>query len=256
MKARSVFCFLAMLIISLQGFCQKKTDTVPPRYPEPIHKNVIKFNPTPMLLWSNVRNLTFSYERLVTNNQSFTFQAGYLEFPAIFSDTIARIVAITSRSKWGMNLGAEYRFYPLSRNRRPAPDGLYIGPYASYYGFHFSNGFDVLNTTIDQNAKVTGNIHIVNVGLSLGYQFIFWKRFSLDMLLFGPSFSYYSADMRFEGSLDETQIEDINDDVIAELKRRFPIISTLISGETLHRSGARAALSLGFRYSVQFGFHF
>ncbi|MEI6433248.1 MAG: hypothetical protein WCP32_00285 [Bacteroidota bacterium] len=223
---------------------------------KPYHRNVIKFNPTPMLIWTSLRNITFSYERVLNHNQSLVIQLGYLEFPALFKDTILHLVSISSHQKWGMNFLVEYRFYPGKRNRRPAPDGLYLGPYLSYYGFHFKNGLDVLNTNTDAHASLRGDFNIANLGLSLGYQFIFWKRISLDLLLFGPSLSMISADFRLDGDLDESKISDIDKEIINKLIERFPIIGTLFSGEVLRYTGYKLQLSPGFRYSIQFGFHF
>ena len=57
----------------------------------PVHRNVIKYNPTPKMLWSS-NNWTFSYERILNNKQSFTVGLGYLEFGKLFKDTIANVV--------------------------------------------------------------------------------------------------------------------------------------------------------------------
>ncbi|MCX6246005.1 MAG: DUF3575 domain-containing protein [Bacteroidetes bacterium] len=223
---------------------------------KPYHWNVIKFNPTPMLLWSNVNNITFSYERLVAKNHSVSLQAGYLLFPRLITDTIAGIITIEKGKKYGINLALDYRYYPFSRNRRPAPDGLYIGAFISYYGFHFKNNFDILYTTVDQNAAIEGNLNILNIGMSLGYQFIFWKRLSLDLLMFGPSVSLYKGDLKLSGSLDPDQIENIDQELVDKLLNRFPLLKSIFSSENLEFTGSRASWSLGFRYSIQIGFHF
>lgn len=223
---------------------------------EPYHRNVIKFNPTPMLLWGNMRNVTLSYERLVAKNHSVSLQAGYLLFPKIINDTILGLVNIRSGSKYGMNIALDYRYYPFSRNRRPAPDGLYIGAYISYYGFRFKNSLDVLNTNVDQNGSISGKLNIVNLGMSIGYQFIFWKRFTVDLLMFGPSLSHYSGTIQLDGSLDPDQIQNIDQEVVEKFFNRFPFLATLFSKEELKFTGSRASLSVGFRYSIQLGFHF
>lgn len=257
---KSISKSLLILLVSFPGVVlagNKKpdsTDLVPVL--KPIHKNVIKFNPTPMLLWGSIKNITFSYERIVKPSQSFSVTAGFLEYPRLLEDTVAQIISLGDRRKYGVNLAAEYRFYPLKRNRRPIPDGLYIGPYASYYGNRFENDFDILNTTIDQNGKYVCNINIVNLGFELGYQFIFWKRLSIDLLLFGPSLSYYSANLRVEGQLDPDEIENINKEVVEKLFDRFPALGQLFSGETLSKSGFRSVFSTGLRYSISIGFHF
>jgi len=209
-----------------------------------------------MSLWQEISNITFSYERLVTKDMSVSLQLGCLFFPRLFDDTIAKIVSITGRNKFGLNIALDYRYYPFSRNRRPAPDGLYVGSYLSYYGFQFSNNINILNTTVDQNGSIKGKINIVNLGLMLGYQFVFWKRFTLDMLLFGPSLSYYSGNFNITGDLDPEQISNIDQEMIDKLLKRFPLLGTLFSNESLKFTGTRTSISLGFRYSLQLGVHF
>ncbi|GEM_PF-2312968 len=53
---------LLLLFLPLTLFAGKN-DTLF-KAPEPIHKNVIKLNLTPMILWS-YRNVTLSYERIL-----------------------------------------------------------------------------------------------------------------------------------------------------------------------------------------------
>ena len=123
MKNVNHLFLISLLFLPLFSSAQKNDSL---RFiPEPIHKNVIKFNPTPMLLWSN-KNITFSYERVLNKKQSIALTLGYLEFPSLFSDTIAKLVNITSRTKYGINVALEYRFYLMQRNVRPTPDGLYL----------------------------------------------------------------------------------------------------------------------------------
>lgn len=222
----------------------------------PYHRNTIKFNPTPMLLFAEVRNVTFSYERVIGKNMSASVQLGYLLFPKLVSDSIGGILALSGRSKYGVNVAFDYRYYPGSRNRRPAPDGLYLGAFLSYYGFSFENNFDILHTTVDQQGKFTGKLNIINLGVSIGYQFIFWKRFSLDLLMFGPSLSHYMADLTVGGNLDPDQIQNIDKEVVDKLLARFPLLKSIFSDEKLTFTGSRSSLSVGFRYSIQVGFHF
>jgi hypothetical protein len=264
MRKNTILLIIIMLILPVTGLYAlvKKDSTEKAEKKKsseiltPYHRNVIKFNPTPMLLWGNLRNITFTYERLIAKNQSLSLQVGYLLFPRLAADTIANLIALNSRSKTGINLALDYRYYPMSRNRRPAPDGLYLGAYLSYYGFKFRNNFDVLHTTIDQNGALEGQLNILNLGLSIGYQFIFWKRFSLDMLMFGPSLSYYFGRLDISGSLDEEQIQNIDQEAVDKLFERFPMLKTLFTTDNLTFTGAHAALSVGFRYAIQLGFHF
>ena len=116
-----------------------------------------------MVLWSK-KNITLSYERILNPRQSITLSLGYLEFPRLFQDSIANLVAITSRQKYGFNVAVEYRFYLLKRNLKPIPDGVYIAPFFSYYGYHFRNNVDILHTNLDSAGLVKGNIFIFNLG--------------------------------------------------------------------------------------------
>jgi hypothetical protein len=222
----------------------------------PYHRNVIKINPTPMLIWGSVRNLSISYERLINNNMSLSLQLGYLRVPKLTDDTLLNLVAISERSRDGMNFAFDYRYYPGARNRRPAPDGLYIGAYLSYYGIRFKNHMDVLYTTVDQNGGLNGKIDVVNLGLELGYQFIFWKRFSLDLLMFGPSVTYMHGYLEISGNLDKDQIQNIDKEIVDKLLNRFPLLGTLFNSETLKFTGSKTNFGALFRYSIQLGFHF
>ena len=224
---------------------------------EPYHRNVIKFNPTPMLLFSEVRNFTLSYERLITRNQSIAIQAGYLLLPKLkFLDKLDKIVTFAPKEKYGINLALDYRYYLFPRNIRPAPDGLYIGAFVSYYGFKFENHLDLVKTTILNDGIIHGKLNVVNIGAHLGYQFIFWKRFSLDLLMLGPSYSFYSGELGISGGLDPALVEEIDQDLVDAVEEQFPLLGALLNGEKLEFIGYRSKWKFGFRYSIQFGFHF
>lgn len=137
-----------------------------------------------MLLWSN-KNVTFSYERVPNKKQSIALTLGHLEFPSLFADTIAKLVNITSRTRFGINVALEYRFYLMQRNVRPTPDGIYLVSFMSYYGCHFQNGLDIIPMSADSAGMLKANFYILNLGVELGYQFVFWKRFTLDLFSIG-----------------------------------------------------------------------
>ncbi|MEI6901178.1 MAG: hypothetical protein WCL00_14975 [Bacteroidota bacterium] len=232
----------------------QKSDSVPV-FKKPIHRNVIKFNPTPMLLWSS-RNFTFSYERILKHNQSIAVSLGYLELPSLFRETIANLINIHSREKYGINVAFEYRFYLMKRNSRPIPDGLYLAPFASYYGYHFKNNFNVLQTSLDSVGLIRGNIYIFNVGIELGYQFVFWKRLTLDLVLIGPSMSYYGGVVDITGNIDTEQLQEIRSDLYNKLIEKYPKIGDFVVNKSFSQNGKLDLLGIGFRYLVQIGFHF
>jgi len=224
---------------------------------EPYHRNVIKFNPTPMLLFSEVGNFTLSYERLITRNQSLSIQAGYLLLPKLkFLNKLDNIVTFAPKEKYGINLALDYRYYIIPRNNRPAPDGLYVGAFVSYYGFKFENHLDLVKTSILNDGTIYGKLNVVNFGVNLGYQFIFWKRFSLDLLMLGPSYSFYSGELGISGGLDPALVEEIDKDLVDAVEEQFPLLGALLNGENLEFIGYKSKWKFGFRYSIQLGFHF
>jgi hypothetical protein len=224
--------------------------------PEPIRKNVIKFNPTPMILWS-WKNVTFSYERFLNSRQSISFELGYLVFPKVIEDTIINLVNVTSSKKWGLNATVEYRFYLTRLNTRPVPAGLYIGPYLTYYQYQFENGLDIFPAAVDTTGMIKGNFWAFNLGVELGYQFVFWKKWTLDLVMIGPSISYYGGKTQITGNLDGSQIQQVNEALYDKLIARFPGITAFsTTGKTFQQTGKLDVFRLGFRYLVQIGFHF
>ena len=251
-KIIRILLILSFTIPSLL-YAQKK-DTIY-RVLDPIHKNVIKFNPTPRILWSD-KNWTFSYERILTGKQSFAVSLGCLVFPRLFRDTIANLVKITDRHKQGINFTFEYRFYLSRRNTRPIPDGLYLAPFFSFYGYQFSNGLDVIETSAGDFARIKGDFYALNMGAELGYQFVFWKRLTVDLVLFGPATSYYGGKVKITGDFNLENIKELNEEFYNKLKEKYPMVGDFVVNKTFKKDGTLDLLSLGFRYLIQVGFHF
>jgi hypothetical protein len=221
---------------------------------QPYHKNVIKFNPTPMILW-DWRNITFSYERILNPRQSVSFELGYLVMHRL-EDTLIDAINITTRQKNGINVTLEYRFYLTKLNSRPVPAGLYLGPYLTFYGYKFKNGLDIMAPGGSTNGMIEGNYWAFNLGLELGYQFVFWKRWTLDLVMVGPSVSYYGGKTEITGDLTGNQIQNINEEIYAKLVERFPFVQSLSLDKTFQQTGKLDIFRMGFRYLVQIGYHF
>jgi hypothetical protein len=97
---------------------------------------------------------------------------------------------------------------------------------------------------------------MTNLGFLLGYQFVFNKRFTIDCLLFGPSLSIYSGSFKIGGALDEEEIAAIDEELIGKLLERYPYLGTIFSEDQLLFTGKKTGFDIGFRYSIQFGYHF
>lgn len=264
---------LVVAIFALSGLelkASERTDTIsvandsilqpePTENPDvltPYHLNVIKFNPTPMMLFDEIRNVTFSYERLIKKHKSVSFQLGYLVVPQVLSDTLFNSVLLNKDERKGINLSFDYRIYPFSRNRRPAPDGLYYGGYLSYICSSSESQGKLIDASGDNHIMLNARMNMINAGFELGYQFIFAKKFSIDLLMFGPSITGYWGNLDITGNLNSDIGNQIDEELAAKLKERYPALGYLFSDENETFSTSKIVISSWFRYSVQFGYHF
>jgi len=159
-----------------------------------------------MLLWST-KNLTFSYNGSWTRNNRSAFH---------WLPWIRQPVQRYNRQYFSHHRAAEVRdqcvvwipVLPGQTNGRPIPDGVYLAPFASYYGYHFKNNVDVLHTVLDSAIALKGNFYILNVGVELGYQFVFWKGWhSISSLLGRLSVLWRGCDVT--GNVNLAQLQEI-----------------------------------------------
>jgi hypothetical protein len=222
---------------------------------QPYHRNVIKFNPTPMILW-DWRNITFSYERILSPRHTISAELGYLVMPKLFGDTVINMINLTSSWKHGISAAIEYRFYLTKLSTRPVPAGLYVGGYLSFYGYEFKNNFDVVGSSSASTGSVGGRYWAVNLGVQLGYQFVFWKRLTVDMVLLGPGISYYGGTTEINGDLTAAEVEQLHGAFCDQLENRFPVVNYLSPNGDYHNSGTLDIVRFGFRYLIQIGILF
>jgi len=142
-------------------------------------------------------------------------------------------------------------------NKDPAPHGLYIAPYYSLYNFNHKNQIQSLSNPSNES-RINTNFIINNIGLELGYQFNIKNRFTIDMVLMGPSYASYKLDMTFEtgfkppdGEIDET-LAALRDILFA----KYPWLKTLVDEGKINYKGKTSHWGLGFRYVLQVGFRF
>jgi hypothetical protein len=247
---RACIILLLLSVLSSRGNTQVSWgDSVAPAS----RRNVLRFNPTPMILCGNLKNITFSYERLLKPNQSLVLQAGFLEIPPVFNDSAGGFADVERVSDFGLNIALDYRFYPLRRNQYPSPDGLYLGPYFSYYGFtyHDKITYMYLDTTRVENVRSSYNFF--NLGVMLGYQFIFWKRLSVDLLIFGPSFTYAVSSYKGEGAFSAEDEQEYLDAMKDQFREKFPLLAPFVDPNSGHST---ASFRMFFRYSISVGIAF
>jgi hypothetical protein len=253
MKKPLMLVIILAVFFALSGYGQDTTMKMP--VPEPVYRNVVKLNPTPMMLW-NKKNVTFSYERVLNSKQSFTVGLGYLVFNNLLKDTLLNTFKITTREKSGLNFSFEYRFYMTNRNNRPIPDGLYLAPFFSCYLYRFENGLDVIQSQAGDFATLSGGFYAFNLGGALGYQFVLWKRMTLDLVLIGPAMTYYGGQLRIKGDIDPDEIRELNEELYDKIIEKFPMAEDVLVDKTFKQHGKVDIFSVGYRYLLQIGFVF
>jgi len=215
-------------------------------------KNTIKLDLTANFLYKNVFGI--SYERITKPNQSFAISAGYQEFPKVvnFGENIR---VKQDKEGRGYRIGGEYRFYLKKENKYPAPRGIYIGPYFIRHSFTNERIIEVDNDGTLEEATLDSKFAVLNVGFQLGYQFVFNDRWTIDMILVGPSISHYRYKLALDGEFTFDK-DDIQDEIILDLIDRFPLLDEVISEGEATRTGNIDSWSYGYRYQLHVGYRF
>jgi hypothetical protein len=221
-----------------------------------VYKNIIRWNITPMFV-VGPKSIVLGYERVLHNNQSVSMNVGYLEKAPLTNAEGEKIEFFDQSTKGGFDVSVDYRFYFKKRNKFPAPDGLYWGPYSSFYQLWQDASINILdNNTIKNTAFYKADFKIYNLGIQLGYQFVFKNRFTVDLMLVGPSFSYYNLNMnfKFETSIDDDDpfYQDLYDKIVSV----SPFIGEFIKQGNFEAEGRLKFGYYGYRYGVQLGYHF
>jgi hypothetical protein len=253
-SAMSCIKIIITLLIILNGMnIAAQQDTTK----EKARKNTIRFNISNPALFGP-GSIIFGYERVLKNNQSISLNVGRASFPKLTrSEEESQELSLRSNStEKGLNLSADYRFYLKDVNKFDAPRGVYIGPYYSYNYFNRINNWD-LNTTDFQGAvqsDLTMNIH--TAGFELGYQFVLWKKLTIDMVLLGPGFASYSVKAKLDTTLDPNQEQLFFDALNNFLESKFPNYDRVIDAGEFKKTGTVQSYGIGFRYMIMIGYRF
>jgi hypothetical protein len=131
-------------------------------------KNIIKVN----LISPILSSFSMGYERVITPNQSFQVSFFLQDQRFNFS---------SQDELKGFGIVPEYRFY-LSE-RKEAPGGIFIAPFLSYRNYkanYESYSFDP-NTGMSSNTPRTAKYENIGLGFTVGAQWIFKKKVSIDV---------------------------------------------------------------------------
>lgn len=219
-------------------------------------KNTVKINLTnPMFFGSN--NYILGYERTIGQHQSFTLNLGTF--------SLGRLINFNTDSiKWldkditslGISISGDYRFYLAKQNKYNAPRGVYIGPYFALN--RFTRDFTFSNITVSPPGEVNVDwlFQVTTVGFQLGYQFVFWDRLALDMVLFGPGFSFYKIEANVSTNLNKEREEELFKKINEKLAEKIPGYSIAVAPGEFEKTGSANTTSLGYRYIMMLGFRF
>lgn len=221
-------------------------------------KNTVYINLTNPILFGS-KAFVVGYERVVGKHQSFSVNIGRMSLPKFGngsgsgSDSVS--IQRNSNEK-GLHAAAEYRFYLKNENKFESPRGVYIGPYYSFNQFSRNNDWNLKSNTFEGNVNTDLKLTINTVGFEFGYQFVFWKRLALDLILIGPGIASYQVKTTINTSLSADDEALFFDKLNEYLQDKIPGYNLVIKEGEFKRSGNTNTTSFGFRYMVNIGFRF
>ena len=219
-------------------------------------KNTILFNLTNPLIFGS--SYILGYERVLNHRHSFSINIGTTSFPGSDRRETDSLKVNDVDDKSGMNISADFRFYLAKENKYAAPRGVYIGPYYSYNNFARDHSWILKSTNggapMQVNSELRLNVH--TIGFELGYQFVFWDRLALNMILLGPGISAYNFKASIGSNLSQADKEKLFEAINDALADKFPGYDIAIDQGEFQKKGSTNSTSLGYRYMVQIGFRF
>ena len=251
--------FKALAIILLQFFILSGVQTINAQEEKPEKekknlKNSVKINLTnPMIFGTNCYMI--GYERTIGDHQSFSVNIGKFSLPRLFNINTDSITDLTkSISSKGFHLSGDYRFYLSKENKHNSPHGVYIGPYFTFNSY--GRNFNFLYGINEQELNADFTFNIASVGFQMGYQFVFWNRVTLDMLLFGPGVAAYKLKTELSTNLNPNQESELFQKINDALKERIPGYDLVLHPGSFEKTGSYKTTSLGFRYIIMLGIRF
>ena len=240
------FLFFFLVVLSVQfSKAQDSTDVS-------FRRNTIKVDLTSNLLYRNA--FTLSMERVVRSNQSFVITGGYQEFPQI-TNFGENVEGKKEDNRSGHKFGGEYRFYLKKENKFSAPRGVYIGPYFTTIGFKSDRKIIYTGSEEPEEANLKSRLNIFSLGAQLGYQFVLNDRWTIDLVLIGPSYSRYNFKTQLSGDF-EFDPDNVQNEILQALIEKFPMLDDLLDEKELDSSGTLDTWALGYKYQFLVGYRF
>lgn len=241
--------FLLTVMATIPAWCQ--VDSLAKE-----RKNIARINVSSPVIWG-AKFQAIGYERLVSDHQSFSVNLGRFSLPSLERlDDEGNPINDRAVSERGYHFATDYRFYLAKENRHKAPRGVYIGPHFQYNYLKRNNDFELDTEDFQGTVNFDHKFTMVMMGFQLGYQFVFWERLALDMVLAGPGIGFYDLKTSLNSDLPEESKDQFFQELNDAIKGRFPMFEGVIKPGEVANSGGFRSLSYGFRYVVNIGFRF
>ena len=218
-------------------------------------KNTVRINLTnPIFFGENY--WVIGYERIVNTNQSFSINGGRFSLPKFVNINTGDLDIQKEYKDRGIHVSADYRFYLKSVNKFDAPRGVYVGPYYSYNHFNRENNWLYNSETFNGTVTTDLTLNFHSIGAELGYQFVLWRRLSIDMILLGPGVGIYGAKAELSTNFSAEEEAEFFQKLNEMLSDKFPGYDMVIKSGEFEKKGTFNVTSLGYRYMIQIGFRF
>ncbi|MEN8138069.1 MAG: hypothetical protein ABFR62_06525 [Bacteroidota bacterium] len=228
------------------------------------YKNTIRWNITPFMIFG-YRNINLGYERVLSDKNTVSVNVGYLEIPKLLTQS-EKVEYIDGDSyRGGFSIFADYNFYIANRNVRKAPEGVYWGVFAGIYNQKFGTNFNLVDENNGNialaNADLKATVNNLNLGMQLGYQFVFYDRFTVDLVLVGPALSFYTGKLSGDIEIYDENIEEneIYKEFVNMIMNKAPWLADVVDEKEISAKGGKSNFSLfggNFRYVLQIGYRF
>lgn len=245
-----ILLFILLTVIMSPTQAQDATPAEPSA--ESLRRNTIKLDFTTRWLYRQA--YVASFERVINPRRTWGVILGYQQLPEARALGPGVLVTRDTRAS-GFKVGGEYRFYLAKENKYPAPRGVYIGPYASFNNFHNERNIQVDYGGTPEYAVMTSQINVLNLGVQIGYQFVFNDRWTVDLSFMGPALSNYNAKITLDGTYSFDP-NDITNEILKDLISRFPGLGDLLAGGSTSTNGKVDTWAFGYRYQILVGYRF
>lgn len=214
------------------------------------YNNAIKVNSMALAF----KNISAQYERRLTDHWSVIMGAGYKWGGKIPKVVGLGEVVITSETAGvrGFSLTPEARYYFNFCNCGGSHTGFYAGLYTRLTRFYGDVAFNFWDGSQYVDVAGAGKMRELGAGIQLGYQFIFKKRFIVDLMFAGPRTSFNRLTLSVDSDYAAEVIPIIEEEINKRLEwvGRDPI-SIPVAADTRVKFGFTH-----FRYALGIGYIF